>query len=96
METKVCATCGRELTLDHFAKKPYGVAKSCNECNAKKCADGKAYKKKVSELEKQIEEMKSVRLNDFTPRELMEELVRRCYRGKLVYTQVQEIDLSAF
>ena len=36
METKICATCGRELTLDHFAKKPYGVAKSCNECNAKK------------------------------------------------------------
>lgn len=96
METKVCATCGRELTLDHFAKKPYGVAKSCNECNAKKCADGKAYKKKVSELEKQIEEMKSVRLKDFSPRELMEELVRRGYRGKLTYTQVQEIDLSAF
>lgn len=96
METKVCATCGRELTLDHFAKKPYGIAKSCKECNGKKCADGNAYKKKVSELEKQIAESKAMRLKDFTPRELMEELAMRGYRGKLTYTQVQEIDLSRF
>lgn len=96
METKICATCGRELTLDHFAKNHYGIAKSCKECNGKKIADGRAHKKKVSELENQIEVTKSMRLKDFTPRELMEELALRGYRGKLTYTQVQEIDLSAF
>lgn len=96
METKICATCGRELTLDHFAKNHYGIAKSCKECNGKKIADGKAHNKKFSELEKQIETMKSMRLKDFTPRELMEELASRGYRGKLTYTQVHEIDLSAF
>lgn len=94
METRVCATCGRELSIDHFSKKPYGVALSCKECNGKKVREGKATKKRIAELEKGLAEAKNVRLKDFTPRELMEELARRGYRGKLTYTQVHEIDLG--
>ncbi len=94
METRVCETCGRELTIDHFARNKYGMARSCKECNGRKISEGRAFKNKVSELEKELIEAKNIRLKDFTPRELMEELARRGYRGKLTYTQVHEIDLN--
>lgn len=35
METKICKKCGRELPLDHFAKRHFGISSSCNECNGK-------------------------------------------------------------
>lgn len=47
-------------------------------------------------LNENILRAKKMRLSEFTPRELMEELVRRGYKGKLSYTEVHEIDLSNF
>lgn len=47
-------------------------------------------------LNENILRAKKMRLSEFTPRELMEEPVRRGYKGKLSYTEVHEIDLSNF
>lgn len=93
---KICATCGRELPVTMFARNHYGVAKSCKECNGKKIADGKAYKNKVAHLQAELETARWTRLADFSPRELMEELARRGYRGKLTYTRVEEINIENF
>ena len=39
---------------------------------------------------------RNARLAEFTPRELMAELARRGYEGKLTYTRVEEIDINNF
>lgn len=94
METRVCEGCGRELTIDHFIKRRFGLSKICKDCNGKRIKAAHERNKRISELEKSIVDAKALRLKDFTPRELMEELARRGYRGKLTYTQVHEIDLN--
>lgn len=88
METKVCATCGQAKPVSEFrATRWGGYFSSCNACvNAK----SRAIKSS------RIEQMSKRNLADFSPRELMEELVRRGYRGKLVYTKTETIDLSNF
>lgn len=34
--TKVCARCGRKLSLSHFGETSKGYRKVCKECNEKK------------------------------------------------------------
>lgn len=63
---------------------------------AKKSVEGKRKKKEVRDLEAEIASAKKMRIEDFTPRELMEELSRRGYTGKLKFVQVKEIDISNF
>ena len=94
METKVCKCCGKELPITEFAirgirgkKGERKVTDFCKSCMTEKVANGR---------NKAINNEKMARLKDFTPRELMEELALRGYRGKLTYTQVHEIDLSGF
>ena len=95
-ETRVCATCGRELPITMFAQNHYGIAKSCKECNGKKIADGKAYKSKVTALQQELETAKRTRLADFSPRDLMEELARRGYKGELTFTRIEKINIENF
>ena len=68
----------------------------CNECDKQHRAEKR--QQRIDEQKKKVEDVRAENrklcLADFTPRELMEELCRRGYRGKLEYTETHTIDLS--
>lgn len=99
METRICKECGRQLTLDHFKKTRWGTRVNvCTECATQKARDNKFRKKQEEETKKANEDAKKSErqkmLEQFTPRELMEELARRGYTGELTYTM--KIDITNF
>lgn len=78
METKKCACCGQELPTTEFyasQRNKDGLQSYCKKCAIE--ANKKYSNKSIggSEL-----------LKDFTPRQLIEELKARGYKGKLYYT----------
>lgn len=86
--TKKCTICGKTLPLSAFYLKSGskdGYQHCCKECH-------KQQNKKYYKTSK--EKLRTSRLADFTPRELMAELRRRGYEGKLYYTEVHTIELS--
>lgn len=94
METKVCKCCGKELPITEFSKNGFGytsVCKSCNHNNRVVAAE-----KKKTQKQQTINALnaRQLRLHDFEPRELMAELKRRGYEGKLTYVETHVIDLS--
>lgn len=90
--TMVCKECGLELPESSFKMTRWGTrAKVCNHCASKKIVASK----KQNEASKS-EMWRNLRLKDFTPRELMQELARRGYEGKLTFTEVHEIDINNF
>lgn len=95
METKKCKCCGRELPVSEFGKSPLGVYNTCKECVKKNQSDAKIGKKNVLQMEKELENAKVMRLSEFSPRELMGELKRRGYKGKITYVETHTIDISA-
>lgn len=92
--TKICKVCGRELPEDEFVKNACGVTSVCKECHSKKIKEGVENRKKLKQQAVDAVNARSLRLQDFTPRELMEELAKRGYAGTLTYTKVEKIDLS--
>ena len=72
----------------------------CKKCNGKRIKEArernKGAKNLEQELEQELEHAKQMRLHEFTPRELMEELASRGYTGKLTYTETHTIDISQF
>ena len=96
METRVCKTCGRGLPIENFSKNAYGYIGICKECNSKHRSEAAVNRKnnKRKALEQELLNAKNLRLSDFTPRELMEELKRRGYEGQLTYVETHTIDLS--
>lgn len=77
METKTCIKCSRELPLSEFAidaRMREGHKSACKECT-------KAYSLERRKLKQ--EEKALTPLSKFTPRELIEELRARGYRGQL-------------
>lgn len=100
METKICERCGKELPLiGNFKKTRWGhYCNICNGCVTEKLRE--STKKKAAAVmeikQKQEEEARTLRLADFTPRELMQELARRGYEGKLTYTRIETIDITDF
>ena len=95
METKICKCCGRELPIDDFRVTKLGRRNTCNECVSKKAADAKKRIKSGLTFEEELERAKTLRLQDFTPRELMTELHRRGYSGKLTFTITNAVDLDS-
>lgn len=95
-ETKICKCCGRELPLSKYAKNAFGMFSICNDCATKKKNETRRKNKQVRNIEQELSDAKKMRLADFTPRDLMEELNRRGYTGKLKFVQVKEIDISNF
>lgn len=96
-ETKVCRCCGRELPISNFKTTRWGGNVSvCTECATTKLRENK--QKKLEEQKQKVEDMRAetrqLRLADFTPRELLEELKRRGYEGHLTYVETHTIDLS--
>lgn len=81
METKVCKRCGRELPTTEFSKDksyPDGLNYICKECQRKAQRESYERRKATSVLH-------SEELQKFSPRELMDELKRRGYKGKLTF-----------
>ena len=98
METKtlVCKECGRELPIEQFHRNGWGVTNLCKECHKTKMVEGKRQRKELRELALNAEKNKTLRLEDFTPMELMTELARRGYAGKLTFTRTETIDIQNF
>lgn len=94
METKVCSCCGKEKPVSEFYRNAWGVTSVCSECHAKKSSDGRRKAKEAKSLETRLQEARLLRLQDFTPRELMCELKRRGYEGQFTYTEVHVIKLE--
>lgn len=88
--TKKCYKCGRTLPVTEFYKNRHmkdGLQTICKECVKKRDEERKA---------KRLGELKDIGLSAYTPRELMHELAKRGYKGKLQYVQVHEIDIPNF
>lgn len=102
METKICKCCGKELPITEFGTgKGHGVVFTrnvCTSCMKGKQREGHAARKAKKEIThaEELEQARCMRIKDFTPRELMEELARRGYTGKLQFTEVHEIDIENF
>lgn len=94
-ETRVCKCCGTEQQIGNFVKNVFGYTSVCKTCNSK---NRKLAKQKQSQLKQQALDAvnaRNLKLSDFTPRELMAELKRRGYDGKITYVETHTIDLSA-
>ena len=96
METKICPKCGRELTVDNFAKHSKnkdGYQSHCRECAAAYARENyraRVAKKKENErieFEKKYKVYTNRELAKFTPRELMLELKARGYEGELIFIE---------
>jgi hypothetical protein len=100
METKkTCKICNRTLSIENFSKHPKtsdGYSSVCKECMHKLQSDGHKNRKenKMKELKSEVENARAMRLQDFTPRELIKRLKELGYEGTLTYTRVEKIDLS--
>ena len=91
METKVCKYCGRELPVEDFYKNGFGVTSCCKECHTQRMKDGKEKKKKMLAAVDAETNSRNLRLQDFTPRELMTELKRRGYEFTMKYVETHVI-----
>ena len=92
METKKCKCCGRELPIENFKKtRNGGRVGICIECDTMHRRENK---EKFRDLLR--EQMTKAKLKDFQSRDLMEELARRGYEGKLTFTRVETIDITNF
>ena len=93
METKICPKCGKELPVSEFSKNSKakdGLQSQCKSCQSA------AHKEKQERVKKLLGEGVKNGLSVYTPRELMQELHKRGYRGTLEFTEVHKIDISNF
>lgn len=93
-ETRICKVCGRELSINEFAKNGMGITHVCKECVTNRKRSKREENKQLKQQVQDAVKARSLRLKDFTPRELMQELKERGYDGKLKYVRVEEVDLS--
>ena len=99
METMICKECGRELPIESFYKNSrFGYANTCRECIKEKKRNTRMEKFASAEelLKTKIQEAQQMRLSEFSPRELMQELCKRGYKGELTYTRTETINISNF
>ena len=103
METRQCTCCGQERPVTDFKKigQPDGKTHYltvCSDCMREKQRKGreKAKAKRLQETraKESVTDARKLRIHDFSPRELMEELYRRGYEGTLRYVEVHEIDIA--
>lgn len=87
-----CKDCGRELDENNFRIGRWGRLNVCNECMEKRREANRENRKK--EQQAKISELRSMRLDEFAPIDLMKSLARRGYKGKLTHVRVVEIDIT--
>lgn len=94
--TRVCKVCGKELPIEAFRKNITGYTHVCNDCVNAKRKKTKEDKALLADTDRRVQEALQMRLEDFTPRQLGEELKRRGYVGVLSYEVVEtkRMDLS--
>lgn len=88
--TKKCSCCGNELPVSEFQTDRQGNPISvCKSCMSKKRVEGHERRKaeRKNEAEAQIQALKTARLSQFTPRELMTELKRRGFEFQMKFTE---------
>lgn len=91
METKICKCCGKELPLNHFSKTAFGYTSVCKECNSMNRRIAAEKKQQLKQQAVDAVNARALRLEDFSPRELMQELKRRGYEFEMTYTEVRKI-----
>lgn len=94
METRICKCCGRELPLEKFNKNAFGYTHVCNECTSKNRSEAAKRRKEMKAKIADAENARNLRLQDFTPRELIKRLRDLGYTGKLNYVETHVIDLE--
>ena len=88
MENQKCKVCGRELPLSSSRKNylaPTGHVSTCTDCQNRKRKNNKLHKDTITPPQKV--EGGNPLLAQFSPRELIEELKVRGYKGKLQITR---------
>ena len=90
METKICRKCGKELSIDNFYKDR--SAEDGLRCYCKACIKAYNASKKTDTERRRGGGLTKVFTNPdlakFKPRDLIEELKARGYKGTLTYEQV--------
>lgn len=97
-KTKVCCHCKQEKPLTEFTmnkNEADGHARTCRECtNQMNRASRLKRKMRAKEESAAISKIKEDSpLSAYTPRELMDELGRRGYRGNLSYTFTAKVGI---
>lgn len=86
---KTCRRCGRTLPIEQFyadKNSPDGHKIYCRECSAEMVKESAARRKERNAPQTMGGGDVNGPLSTFKPRELIEELRRRGYKGKLTYT----------
>lgn len=86
---KTCRRCGRTLPIEQFHannSSPDGHKIYCRECSAEMAKEYAARRLERNAPQTMGEGNVDGPLSTFKPRELIEELRRRGYKGKLTYT----------
>lgn len=91
-EMQVCKCCGKELPLSMYRSSRLGRLKTCKECTRKHQIETRLDKKIAKLKEKDAIDARSLRLKDFTPRELMAELKRRGFKFTMEYVETHVIN----
>lgn len=87
-QNQKCKCCGRELPIEKFKTTRWGTrTRVCHDCDLEH---------RQANREARRYSARQLALQDYTPRELMEELARRGYEGKLTYTHIETIDIANF
>lgn len=90
IKTKVCSKCKRELPITEFSKhrrSKDGLQCSCKQCQKEYMESIRSKQDKIKQERKNFIENGNPKLKEFTPRQLMDELIARGYRGELIYVQ---------
>lgn len=88
LQTKQCVHCGKVLPVSEFYKNKTarnGLASWCKDCMVER-------RRELARNARLYETRGG--LESYTPRQLMEELARRGYRGTLTYTETRTVDLT--
>lgn len=93
-EMNTCKCCGTQKPLSEFNKNAWGYKNVCRECENKHRDENRKERKRLREQALDAMNARTLKLNDFSPRELMAELKRRGYDGELTYTRVEKINLA--
>ena len=86
--------CGRELPLSEFPRNALSKDGHINTCKTCKASYEKSYRHTVWEKARLYDEIKGNKsgagLSSYSPRQLMQELYSRGYRGTLTYTETKD------
>ena len=92
LSVKTCKKCGEVLSLNEFYKRKNssdGYSSYCKKCHNAMCSQYQRNK-----IQKLKQKSRQDLLEELSSRELILELKRRGYEGKLQYVEVHNIDIS--